>query len=244
MNLHPNDIELIERYLDGELTQEDEQRFEEKQAASEDFRAGVSFHRQLLGHVQAQQQLAIKTELRGMMNESKGSRVFFSWKILSVAASILLISVIGVLQFQGPSHSQQLFNQYFDPYPVMSIVRGNNTNSSNHLQLYAEGKYQQFIEKLTVSRTDQGERRTSQVQLALGNAYLAMAQPKHAVQALLQIEEGEDHYLDAQWYLALANLQQQQLETANEYLLKLSTEQSFYRSSAEKLIAAIQEGQD
>ncbi|MDW3192467.1 MAG: hypothetical protein R8G66_08880 [Cytophagales bacterium] len=243
MKLDPNDIDLIEKYLDGELIQEDQQFFKRKEAASEEFRDAVSFHRQLLGHLQAQQKLALKTELRGMMNESKEPRKF-NWKMLSIAASILLIGIISVLQFQGPPPSQQLFDQYFDPYPVMSIVRGSNDNSANPLRMYAEGKYEQFIDKLTKGDAVTNQQRTAQLQLALGNAYLVLAQPEQAIKTLSEIEIGDDHFLDAQWYLALANLQLQRFEAANEYLLKLTTEPSFYRSSAKKLIAAIQDTRD
>lgn len=240
MKLDPNDIALIEKYLDGEMSPEETQVFEEKQDTSAEFREAVVFHRQLLGHLETQQKLALKSELQGMMSETPETSSF-NWKIWSVAASILLVlGFVGVLQLQGPSPSQQLFDQYFDPYPVLSVVRGDTPNGLNPLHLYAEGKYELFVEVMADQR-NAAKLKSTKLQLAYGNALLAISKPEEAIEALSQIKEVQDHYLDAQWYLALAHLRLQNLEEAQELLKPLMEQQSFYKSSARKLLASIEE---
>ncbi len=240
MKLDSNDIALIEKYLDGDLSPEEVLLFEEKQEASAEFREAVVFNRRLLGHLEAQQKLALKSELQDMMIQVREERVF-PWKTFWVAASvILLVGFIGVLQFQGPSHSQQLFDQYFDPYPVMSVVRGDTPNGLNPLHIYAEGKYEQFIDVLNNGKVDFNGK-TGQVQLAYGNALLALAQPERAIEELDKILEGQDHYLDAQWYMALAHLRLKNLDKTRALLKSLIERQSFYKSSARKLLKAIEE---
>lgn len=243
MKLDPNDIALIEKYLDGELSPEETQVFEEKQDDSAEFREAVVFHRQLLGHLVAQQKLALKSELQGMMSATTETSSF-NWKIWSVAASVLLvIGFVALLQLQGPSPSQQLFDQYFDPYPVMSVVRGDTPNGLNPLRLYADNKYEQFVEVMADQR-NAAKLKSTKLLLAYGNALLAISEPEQAIEALSQIREGQDHYLDAQWYLALAHLRLQKLEEAQDLLLPLVEQQSFYKTSARKLLASIEETDD
>lgn len=241
MNLDPNDIALIEQYLDGDLSDEDAQLFEEKHASSPEFRDAVAFHRQLLGHLESQRKLALKSELREMMSHASAPSVI-NWKPFSIAASILLaLGVIGVLRLQGPSSSQKLFDQYFDPYPVLSVVRGDTPNGLNPLHIYAEGKYEQFIETVKQGSTDvQYNVRTAQLRLALGNAYLALAEPEEAIEELNGVLKGQDYYPDAQWYLALAHLRLGAYDESKALLKGLIDQQTFYKSSARKLLASIE----
>lgn len=241
MKLDPNDIALIEKYLDGDLSPEETSIFEEKQENSAAFREAVVFHRQLLGHLEAQRKLILKAELQGMMTENvKEERGFeWNWKVFSVAASVLLVlGFVGVLKLQGPTPSQELFQQYFDPYPVMSVVRGDTPNGLDPLHVYAEGKYGQFVE---IMADERNAIKSSKLQLAYGNALLAIAQPERAIEELETIRQGEDYYLDAQWYLALAHLRLQNFSETRALLEQLVEQQTFYKSSAKKLIASLEE---
>lgn len=243
MTLDPNDLALIEKYLDGELSPEETTIFEEKQDSSAEFREAVVFHRQLLGQLEAQQKLSLKAELQGMMVDHVKEERGFDWRIFSIAASVLLVvGFVTLLKFQGPAPSQELFQQYFDPYPVMSVVRGDTPNGINPLHVYAEGKYQQFVEIMVSRRnTDVQAVQSSKLQLAYGNALLAIAQPERAIKELEAIKPGEDYYLDAQWYLALAHLRLQNIHETRELLTQLVEQQTFYKSSARKLLASIEE---
>ena len=175
------------------------------------------------------------------MITTSGTRVFH-WKFLSIAASVLLIlGFVGVLRFQRPSPSQELFQQYFDPYPVMSVVRGNTANGLDPLQIYSAGKYEQFVELLSSQRNATLKKfKSSKLQLAYGNALLAISQPEKAIEVLGQIMQGEDHFLDAQWYLALAHLRLQDYDKSQALLEQLVRQPSIYKSSARKLLASIE----
>ncbi len=243
MKLDPNDIALIEKYLDDDLSPEETLVFEEKQDNSVDFREAVVFHRKLLGHLEAQQKLALKAELQGMMVENVREERGFDWKIFSIAASVLLVlGFVGVLQFQRSGSSPDLFQQYFDPYPVMSVVRGNTPNGLDPLHIYAEGKYELFVEIMANKKNAaEPKLKSPKLQLAYGNALLAIARPEQAIEELEMINPDEDYYLDAQWYLALAHLRLQNYDKTRALLEQLVEQQTFYRPSARKLLASIEE---
>ena len=237
MSLEANDIELIEGHLDGTLTQAEAQEFESKLASSEAFREYLTFQRNLLGHLEAEQKSTLKGELGDMLQSSKKSSGT-SFKVIWLAASILLTGGFAALWvgLQGPSHSQQLFDQYFDPYPVLSVVRGDAPNGLSPLRVYAEGNYQQFVEIMKSSRMSDIREKSNELLLAYGNALLALSEPEAALEPLQQILKGEKYYPDAQWYQSLTYLKLGEPEKAQKLLMQLITTNSFYQSSARKLL--------
>ena len=241
MNLSPEDIALIEKHLDGVLTAEEERLFLEQQDNSPEFREAVNFQRQLLVHLEAQQKAAIKSELKGMLQDLKQARGF-QRRVLWVAASVILLAgVFGVMQLLGPSPSQQLFDQYFDPYPILSVVRGDTPNGLDPLRLYAQGQYEVFVETVASSRDSTVNNfKSTKLQLAYGNALLAIGEPERAIHELSKIVEGQKHYPDAQWYLALAFLKLEDYVQTEQILRNLIRQDSFYQSSATRLLSSIE----
>lgn len=145
MNLSDQDIEQIERYLLGELTDEEEKTVEQRINTDPEFADEVSFMRDIINvskqegrqHLRenlkkAEQKEAEKieaevnqeTEAKKKQNKKIiiNRRNWFYWA--TAAAAVFIGLYVGVI---APStHGNKLYNEYFEPYPneVIPSTRG------------------------------------------------------------------------------------------------------------------------
>ena len=145
MNLSDQDIEQIERYLLGELTDEEEKTVEQRIKTDPEFAEQVDFMRDFMSvseqkgreHLRknlkkAEQKEAKKieaevnqeTEAKKKQNKSNiiNRRNWFYWA--TAAAAVFIGLYVGVI---APStHGNKLYNEYFEPYPneVIPFTRG------------------------------------------------------------------------------------------------------------------------
>lgn len=236
------DIDLIEKRLDGTLSGEELREFERRYEESTEFRDALTFHQSLIGNLEAMKKQELKDEMRVMMAEANADRTI-SMRPLWIAASLLIVGSFAALQiWKNGSTSEELFQRYFDPYPLVSVVRGDEPAAqASPLQFYAGGNYEKFAQLMENGDLSQLKIKSSELLLAYGNSLLALGRPEDAIRELNKITQGEKYYMDAQWYLALAHLNQENLEKSRELLLQLIEQQSFYQSSARKLLEEIKE---
>ncbi|MFP4048299.1 MAG: hypothetical protein ACLFT4_11145 [Bacteroidales bacterium] len=148
MSLSDKDIEQIERYLLGELTEEGKTTLEHRIKNDPEFAQQLNFMRDVMnvskqkGREQLKQNLkkAEKKEAAGIEEKISQSantkkthnkthhitlRNWFYW-VPAAAAAIFIGLYVGVI---GPSgQGKKLYNEYFEPYPneVIPFARGEN----------------------------------------------------------------------------------------------------------------------
>ena len=243
MKPESRDIELIEKRLDGTLDESELREFEQRYTGSADFRRAVVFHQKLLGNLEALRKEELKQEMRGMMVEAKSRRTVPLRAVWVAAATVLIAGSFAVLQlWRGGSSSDDLFERYFDPYPLVSIVRGNEpVKTTTLLKYYATGDYLSFVQAMENGQVSRAETRSEEILLAYGNALMALERSEEAILKLKKIGIGEKYYTDAQWYLALAYLDLKDFEQSKQLLRQLAGQPSFYQSSARKLLEELKE---
>ncbi len=153
--------------------------------------------------------------------------------------------LIGISYFWLSSSSgpEKLFTKYYQPYRgsvVASVVRGDSLLSTEQaaIQAYDNRNYIQavpLLEKITQQEKSLNWR------FYLGIAYLETGDLKKAESSLTVVarDSGSLFYRQAQWYLALVFLKQNNTDQAKEILLVLKKQPGTYAEKANLLLKEI-----
>lgn len=237
MSLSENDIELIEKHLEGILTKEEEEAFEQKEAISSSFAEEVSLQKAMIAAIKLDERKALreelKTEVKKIVLPSPSNK--YRLKYYSIAATISLL--IAAAYIFVPSNDS-LFDAYYSPFPESPITRSESGNTSDYdvaMQQYSIGNYQKATDIfLQVNdSTIQHE-----IALYLSNCYLNINAPEKAILLLQTIITSENSQINthAQWFLALAYLRDHNKQEASELLHTISQKGTPYKEQAISLL--------
>ena len=114
----------------------------------------------------------------------------------------------------SPGQNDQLFAAYFKPHPDVLTSRGANESLLNEAMVAYESANYQRAESLFEQVLDEGE--SVEVRFYLAQTYLATGEYEPARQLLVALQRTDRFSLKeaSQWYLALAYLGQDDLESA------------------------------
>ncbi len=235
MTLSDNDIDLIEKQLTGELSVEEQEQFDARKKDSEVFAEAWQHQRQILSTFKADQQKALKDELKHLFDdvERPGTRHLSRNWLWTAASFLAFVGVWAALNWTSPSST--LLDKYYQPYPAREIVRGHTDPgaSAEIMRWYSKGDYARVVEVLEGPPFD-AEPIEGQ-DLYLGNAYLSMGEGEKAIEVLALIAPGDQYYQDALWYMALAYLSLEDKTKALEVLARMNQQHPFYRKSIASL---------
>lgn len=227
--------EKIERYFLGTLSSREKEQFElqllldERLAKEVEEMRVARFLLKAAGYEQFKHKLkAYSKEIEVESNPGFFKHLFEGpWKY-AIAASIVIAVALSVWKIT-PTQNDQLFAQYFLPYPNIEAPTqmGETAIDSTTLKqkayvAYDEGNYEnaillflQIVEK----------QKDPWVAFYLGNAYLASEKPEKASVAFLNLMEKYPKdagiWEQTQWYLMLSYLKMDEIEKAKEIGEKL-----------------------
>lgn len=237
-----NDLDLIEHYLDGSLSDTERLAFEERVRSEAELRVQVEEMKVIReGIVRASRKEVLKSlkELEATLPEVEAP-IIPLWRTtwLQVAAGISLLALCVYLLWPRTQEPAQLFAEYFEPYPniIMPTVRGVVENDSTvKAQAYRAYDQQNYAEAIrlfeAVQQKDEG------VLLYLGNSYLANGQPEKALPLFEKVLNNYDVFDEqAEWYVAVSYLKLEEREKAREALQKVVARESSYKSKAQLIL--------
>jgi hypothetical protein len=213
----PND-ELLMRYLDGELSEEEHGQFELEMQNNTELNDRV---RNLRIAIEAVRQAGTDEKIRGLhgkmmrtaLNDEKADRPVR--KIIritmGIAASIvLLVAALGIYTYQ--LSSEKTFDDHFLNY---SSFTSRGSEASIIPELFRKGNYQQVINEArsaTVSSSDK---------IMLAISYLNLNQASSALPLLTELKKDERFQQDAEYYLGMAYLKNNEPGLALDELKKI-----------------------
>lgn len=247
MNSHLHDIDLIQRYLDRSLTEDEKENLEKRLNEEPTLHTMYLQHKHLIqgirySHLQhkLEQLRALESALPALKNEKpQGKQIFLQpyWKPLAVAASIGLIIMLVI--WNKPEDPTKLYAKNFEPYPNIfePIVRGEDyvvNKRTRAFAAYESGDYQEaailFNELLT-------EKEEPGVLLLLSNANLILGNTKEARNNLITlINDFEEYDVQAKWYLGLSYMKEGDVKSAKLILQELSDSEYSYSNKAKELL--------
>jgi len=205
------DIELIEAYLRGTLDGQALAAFQKRRQDDPEFDREIIDYSRIINQIQTTQEKNFINKLKHWDSEIENrqeAKVIPLRTILSIAASVLLIALVGLYLFRNnhPDH-EQLFQQYFQPYEnVISERSGENNNQQRGMELYDQKKYDEAIIQLKLALSKDSD--NPSLKCYLGIAYLAGGYSQEA-KTIFETMIHDDHQLFrevAEWNLALTHL--------------------------------------
>ena len=249
MDLDEKDIELIDRYVKGELSGNVLQDFKQRLANDTAFAEQVNWHETLVGGIKKQSHKELKGYLQSLdtqtasptkvaEQEKKVVSLTF-WKYAAAAAVALLVIAVFWLDLLRPSH-EVLFAQYYQPYPNVEATIERNDEAANAyqqaFQWYEDGQYAEAA--IAFDQLLERDEQAVALNFYAGLTALELNRSDKAIEYFEKAISTSDHkyYQQALWYASLAALKNEDTESAKKYLQQLSGEKGFYGNKATQLL--------
>lgn len=223
LNISQEEWELIEGYLDNQLSKEQRIILEQLINTDPEFSKKVEHVRGLIAGIREAALIErMKVWHRNLDSDSKFSMParnnLFS-KYL-VAASILLLFGVGAWWLLRPSPAEQLFTQFYHPDPGLATVmaESNQYEFEKAMVEYKMGNYSIALQAWKDQLEQAPESDT--LQFFVGNALLAMNKKAESIPHLEYVAKlpSSAFQKDACWYLGLVLLSERRTEDAQYYI--------------------------
>ena len=251
-----NDIQLIEKFLEGKMSDKEKKEFENKLNVDQSLSAMMTDMNLLVEGIKrsaAQSSKVEKSDRLKFFNEindieknafeisapeTKIVPMYRKPWVLSAAASvILLVTLTFYFMREQTPLNEKLYVAYFEPFdsPGSGLTRGSSevTLKTEAYEAYDNGNYQvaaQLFEQIIKEKED------PIAQLCLGNSYLAQNDfPKAEKIFTDMVTKRTELITQANWYLALTYLKENKMERTKATLWEISNS-STYGEKARKLL--------
>lgn len=240
-----NDIR-IQRYLDGDLEEQERLDFEEQLKANPDLQSqadqynilsrGIRYHARMNAWQQIEK---LEEEAISENKDVKKASNRKVWPYWAIAASVALLVCSVVYLFFNPFNKNHLFSENFTPYPVLAggPTRGENDLPALHknaFAAYSNGNYAEAILLFEKAGTQEEDYLTL---FYLGNAYLATGHHQDAILAFEKILAYPNALApQARWYLGLSYLADGDEEKARLAFKELAAGSSSYSEKAKDIM--------
>lgn len=232
-NIHitEDELNLIDQYLAGQLTNQEKLAFEEQLSGNEAWK--IKFNEVKLLSVGIQES-SLREQLNDFHNHTMASKIIapvkkMSWvKRLTAAASILFfISLLSWLFFFKPSAEEKIFASFFQPDPGLSTAMGvsDNYDFDRAMVDYKTKNYNAAIQSWSkLLETNAGN---DTLHYFIGAAQIANKNETAAITHFDKVLQntGSVFISEALWYKALALIKQGKKQEAIPLIEKTSHSQ-------------------
>ncbi len=236
--------EYISRYLEQEMTAEEQASFEQKLEEDPQLEQELEEEVRARAAIAASAYLDRKARLmaRGLAEESSARPLLGRPMIWAVAAVVaILIAFWGIQQVNRPLSNEDLFAQYYQAVPFQSGVRGSEEDlfeaAGNAYQAKDFSRASQELEKLL---QDSNFSLRPKALYFLGLSYVERNELDKAHEAFKQVPSGSVYGPAAQWYMALVLLKSEKREEAKKALQRvLEGPVQSYQAQAKVLLQSL-----
>ncbi len=245
MAVSQHDKALIEKYLDKAMTSGEVMAFEQRIASEPDLSAEVKMQEAAIDALKRNE--GLKSELKEIFDEVKQERRAKTKTVKPVywaaAAILILVSTFALLYItskQSPDHNE-LYLAYYKPLAGPDIIRAENLSLEDKeleeaLELYRVKNYDKAAQKfeLLLDR----EKLDEKWWIYLANCYLSMDSPDKAAATLDRALQSQSNFTKqhAQWYMALLELKQGNIEAVRLQLITIKEREGIYLRDASSLL--------
>ena len=229
--LSESSLELIEKYLLGQLTKEEQTIFDQE-AKNPRFQQAIQDQQALMNAFKAHGREEIIKEMnqwdKGSLAQNAWIKTPRTWLYMTVslAAVISLIWLFYLPNKTTPASPEALFADHFSAFPniISPTVRDGNSlfqNKDVAFGYYDEKKYAEAYRAFTAMPDSL---RDSRIEFYRGIAALGSNQTDTALILFRQINQQPESrfYKEAAWYAALAHVKKRESQQAIEYLTWIS----------------------
>jgi tetratricopeptide (TPR) repeat protein len=250
-NVH---IELIEKYLEGQISKKDKKNFEDRLRSDSAFKSLFEDVRGLIKGIRyaAHNNLLYKLKeteksLSPVQRFQKPKTVRFKrFKYaVAVAATIVLLlgSIFAIIISRSQTGKEDYFMKYYAPYPniIHPVQRAEETQMTREELAYYYYESEQYDKALELFLELQEETDNSEsTRFYLANIYMAMGNYDDAIENFtILLNDSVLFENQTRWYLGLCYLEDGDLEAAGEQLEAITETENSYKDKAEELLNKI-----
>ena len=238
-------IDLIIKYLSGDLGEEEAASFERMLESDEELKASYELHAaafELIRHqLHRRDEEAFRTQLLNIMNQQaprKTDRVrgTWSWWLIAVSAACLLAVLLILLPVR--SGNQKILTRYYHPERdpvVLAMDQDTRGRSEPGIVAYRNGNFEQSMELLSARFGDTED--PVRIKLYCLLASMELDRQQEVLNKILPGDASPQDPLDRAltWYLALALLKSDRIPEALELSRTLTEQEGPYHLEAIKL---------
>lgn len=230
-NISQEQLETIERYINGTMANEELKTFEKQLENDSEFKTQVEDIKTLLTGIETQslkEQLdEFHNDIQKQPTQKNTTKVrYLQFRKLVAAAAIVI--ALGSFWFFNQNSSERLYSKYFTPDPGLPTTMSTTSNFEFYDAMvnYKQGDYKTAIAKWEVLKIKTPNNDT--LNYFLGVAHLANKNESNAISFLEKSIQNNDFLLvdDAYYYLGLAYLKDGNITLAKENLKKSTAENS------------------
>lgn len=247
-------MEEIDQYLNNELSDEKLASFEAELAANPDLENELNLVAEIDTAIGEADIMDLRAKLgtisKEINGEEKQKRSFATRintsrvAIATIAASLVLIlSIAGLLSKNSPSSDAELYSQYYQPYETTGIFRSGDalidSKLTKALHQFNDQDYQAaiglFDQVLEIDPNNPVSNFYS------GIAYQQTGQTEKALISYQNVIKDRDNLFieQAQWYIGLCYLQDENRKKAYRQFTKIANSDSFYQEKASAILRKI-----
>lgn len=221
-------IEQIEKYLQDELGHDEKVAFEEKIESNPNLKEDVEWTKR---SIQGIENIGVRETIQAIHYENKSdNQRKLRFLVVGMAASILFFLCFWFL-IRTPQSNEELFVEYFEPYPDAISIRNSAENENlGGLIFYTSGDYKKAIEAF--EKIDNKGKYEVDIQFYRGLSYMAtgsFTEPIKIFSDLLQQNTKYDPQV--RWYLALSYLMQNDSVSATRFLNEIKPDNFKYKEA-------------
>ena len=229
-------IDNIDRYILGDMNQDEIQHFENELRNSKKMRSELIRRGRIMNAAVAIGRKELKRELKGIhtklnnstiaRKETPSNSILTKRRFLQVAASMIFMAgiVYWILQAKSSIH-EDVFSSFYERYELLSTVRGEAEDSifREAINLYNKGKNKELIPLIETIMMET-KSLDNQWLIALSVSYFEIGEMEKALQTLKIIIDKKDVFLEdkAKWYSALFHIKSGDISKATFFLNELA----------------------
>lgn len=212
---------LLNGYFDNTLTKSELITFNELLQNDASFAEELAFRKNVKQSIHINERARIKATLKQFESNTTKQpfrRKYFAWIAAATTITFILIALNQYTQKPKPS---ALFQQFYTGYPniIAPTERSNSEIDSLTKAAFIAYDQQEFNEAIKRFKILQVQQNKDYVLFYIGICYLELKNSKAAIEVFKQaIERNNNYSLTAQWYLALAYLQNNEPNLALEII--------------------------
>jgi len=238
-------VDLIIKYLSGEMSQDESGSFEEDLASNqllqEEYEQVSAAYRLIKTQLWKKDEAAFRSKLREVMDRSPGkpghnvrphrSRWYF---ILPLAGSLAILMAIYLVN-RGPD---RLFSQFYNPekdHVILAYSQGTRGETEEGMNLYNRGSYSESLQKTSEIIDQDPENQLALLYYLLASIELDLQEDAISTIGAVQVTTDNQLGQSLTWYTSLAMIKSGRREEAAANLGPLIQNPGPYEADARRL---------
>lgn len=234
-------MELIERYLNDELSAEERKQTEQRMSADPEFKRKLEVFREFR-QIYSDDSQSFRALLKEVDEEYRQNRKpKNNYWLIAASVSILALLAAAYFLFLSPAQQpEELYAQHFSLPADNLTVRGDESQQllNQAMSLYNEQQFEQALQRFDAWQAQHGD--TIPVVFYSAMSHMAQGEMESAIAKLRMIimERTADATYTAasRWYLSLAYINDGQKQKAEDLLKDLAGGSSSYATKARNLL--------